>query len=155
MASRKVELISEEFLPYFGFRGHVHLIEGPSTDDYPAGNPIDLIQTDQSFKLVFHWETKGKLNHIICGKWKLELLLEQMGKKEFYLDPSLAVETVHFVSKPTSYDGVIEIPPHTVEPGVYRIVATLRMVGQSGVPAPLAAFADLGLVDFYSDGPES
>lgn len=155
MASKTVNLISEELLPYFGFRGHVHLIEGPSTDDFPASSPIDLIQTDQPFRLVYHWQTRGKLNHIMCGKWQLRLYLEKMGGDEFTLNPSIAIEEVNFVSRPENYSGTISVPANTVEPGVYRLVGSLRLLGQTGVPAPLGAFADLGLINFYEDGASS
>ena len=37
-------LIKEEILPYFGFRGHVHMYEGPSTENAPARPPATNIQ---------------------------------------------------------------------------------------------------------------
>ena len=148
-------LIKEEILPYFGFRGHVHLFEGPSTDDYPAAAPAEIIQTDQSFHLRFHWRTSGNLNYIMCGKWKCRIFLEKMGGDEFTLNPAYALGEEDFVAKPNFYECRIDVPGNQVKPGVYRLVATLTLEGETGVPAPVAAFADMGLVQFYSDGPAS
>ncbi len=148
----KENLIKEEILPYFGFHGHVHLYEGPSTDDYPEAPPVDIIQTDQSFHVRFHWRTKGNLNYIMCGKWVCRIYLEWMGGNEFTLDPSYAIAEEDFVACPSKYSCNINVPPHQVKPGVYRVVATLTLRGKKGVPAPVAAFADLGLVQFYEDG---
>ncbi|MFK7847336.1 MAG: hypothetical protein AB8G77_18720 [Rhodothermales bacterium] len=148
-------LIKEEILPYFGFRGHVHLFEGPSTDDYPAAAPVDIIQTDQSFHVRFHWRTTGNLNYIMCGKWKCQIYLEKMGGDEFTLNPAHAIGTEEFVAQPKNYNCKIDVPALQVKPGVYRLVATLTLIGDTGVPAPVAAFADLGLIQFYSDGPAS
>ncbi len=145
-------LIKEEILPYFGFRGNVHLYEGPSTDDFPAAPPVDIIQTDQSFHVLFRWNTKGNLNYIMCGKWKCRIFLELMGGKEFTLDPAYAIGETDFVASPSKYSCRINVPGGQVKAGVYRVVATLTLEGETGVPAPVAAFADLGLVQFYEDG---
>ena len=146
-------LIKEEILPYFGFRGHVHLYEGPSTDDYPAAPPTNIIQTDQPFSVIFHWRTVGLLNYVMCGKWKCQILFERMGEQEFGLPQQYSVSTEKFKSKPHSYECRIDVPAGLVPAGVYRIVGLLTLEGPTGVPAPSAAFADLGLVQFYQDGP--
>jgi hypothetical protein len=150
-------LIKEEILPWFGFYGHVHLYEGKSTDHAPSKTPpTNIIQTDQFWYVVFHWETEGGLNHIMCGDWVCRVVLEQMGKGEFGGDEDFIIDTVPFKSYPTKdkadyYESKIQVAPHKVPAGVYRVVATLTLKGKKGVPAPVAAFADLGLVQFYQE----
>ena len=145
-------LIKEEILPYFGFRGQVHLYEGPSTANAPAIPPATNIQTDQSFHLRFNWKTQGNLNYIMCGEWTCRLYLERMGGGEFSLPVSHAIGVEEFVAKPNSYECKIDVPANVVPAGIYRVVATLTLKGDTGVPAPVAAFADLGLVQFYKEG---
>jgi hypothetical protein len=36
-----------------------------------------------------------------------------------------------------------------VEEGVYRLLAIITLEGPSGAKAPVVAFADLGLIQFY------
>ena len=88
----------------------------------------------------------------MCGKWTCRLYLEKMGGSEFSLPISHAIGVEDFVAKPNYYSCAINVPPNVVPAGVYRVVATLTLKGETGVPAPLAAFADLGMVQFYDEG---
>ena len=145
-------LIKEDILPFFGFTGIVQMFEGPSTANAPALSPATNIQTDQSCHLRFRWATQGTLNYVMSGTWKVQVFLERMGGAEFSLPLAHSVNTEPFVAQPQPYVCDIDIPGNTVPAGVYRIVATLTLKGDTGVPAPLAAFADLGIVQFYKEG---
>lgn len=147
-----VNLVKEDILPFFGFTGQVRMFEGPSTGNSPALPPASNIQTDQSCHLRFRWTTQGTLNYVMSGTWKVQVFLEKMGGGEFTLAPTHAVNTESFVAQPQSYVCDIDIPGNVIPAGVYRVVATLTLKGDTGVPAPLAAFADLGIVQFYKEG---
>jgi len=148
-------LVHEETLPLFGFRGHCHCFEGPSTQDFAAGAPTNIIQSDQPWSVVFHFSTQGLNNHIMAGKWQVQVLLEQMGGKEITLDPSFSQTEIDFISRPSSYSATLQIPQNKIPPGVYRVVGVLTFKGPLGVPGPIAAFADMGLVQFYKEGPST
>lgn len=145
---------SEETLTNFQFKGHCHFFEGRSTENFDDRSPTNIIQTDQPWCVLYHFEAKGLLNHLMCGKWRLELLLEKMGGQEFDLPESLRIHELDFASQPDDYVYVQEIPPKCVPAGVYRAVATVTFRGPKNVPGPIAAFADIGLVQFYEEGPK-
>jgi hypothetical protein len=139
----------EEVLDRFRMWGKVKLIEGHSTEEWPADRlETDLIQLDQPWSVCFKFQTQGDLCEIICGKWKLCLLFEKMGGGEFSYNPC---ETIEFAGGPKTYHAHIRVPKRQVPEGVYRIVATLRLYGPTGRPGPVAAFVDMGLVQFYED----
>lgn len=89
----------------------------------------------------------------MAGTWHLQLFLEKMGGEEFTLNPAYAIDQINFVSRPHEYYRWAIIPAGQVPPGVYRAVASVTFKGPLGVPEPIAAFADIGLVQFYEEGP--
>ncbi len=139
----------EESLDRFTIRGWVGMWEGPSTEEWPATPPSDIIQLDQSWNVWFWFETIGDLCNIMCGEWKLQVLLEKMGGGETDVSPS---KTIKCVCGSHTYIDHIHVPARTIkEEGVYRVIATVRLFGPAGRPGPVAAFVDLGLVQFYED----
>ncbi len=139
----------EEVFDRFTINGWVGMWEGPSTEDWPEKTPpSDIIQLDQSWNVWFWFRTTGDLCNIMCGKWKLQVLLEKMGGGETDFSPT---EVVDCVCGPNTYVKNIHIPPRKVDEGVYRVIATVRLHGPGGRPGPVAAFVDLGLVQFYED----
>lgn len=146
-------LLFEEMLPFFGIHGEVTLKEGPSTNDFVGGNPTRIIQSDQSWNVSLKLETSGLLNYVMAGKFQFRIFLEQMGQGEFALNNSYAIATENFVSMPHTYHTRMDIPRNEVPDGIYKLVVSLTFKGPSGVPAPIAAFADLGLIQFYKEGP--
>jgi hypothetical protein len=139
----------EEAFDRFSIKGWVGMWEGPSTEDWPEQTPpSDIIQLDQSWNIWFWFRTTGDLCNIMCGKWKLQILLEKMGGGETNFSPT---EIVDCVCGPHTYIKNIHVPPRKVGEGVYRVIATVRLFGPGGHPGPVAAFVDLGLVQFYED----
>lgn len=150
--SKRENLKFEETLPYFGIKGHVGLYEGRDTNDFwPNRANCHNIQTDQFWFVGFRFQTRGELNHLMAGNFCLTVYLEQMGKGEFCLENN--VKVVPFRSCPETYTEYLAFKPGDVEPGVYKVVATLTYKGPKGVPGPIAAFAELGMVQFYEEGP--
>lgn len=147
-------LISEESIPNFSCRGHCHFYEGASTENWRSAPTTNIIQTDQPWYVLYHFNTDGLLNHIMAGEWNLELFLEKMGGEEFDLNPAYAKDRIPFVSRPYEYYKWAVIPPKEVPAGVYKAVASVTFKGPLGVPGPIAMFADIGMVQFYDEGPQ-
>jgi len=137
-------IISEELLPLFGFSGTVDISESS-----PVDPPSNIIRTSESWFVRFNWTTSGLLNHVMCGTWKLQVLMERMGGQEFNLNGGIVTEA--FVSAPHNYSKTITFPPSTspVPAGLYRVTVIITMTGAGGQPGPIAGYADLGLVQFY------
>ena len=143
-------LTVEEMMPFFGIKGHVHLYEGVSTEGFPGGAPVRIMQTDQACYLGFHWNTLGDLNYLMAGKWVLNVFFEKLGPGD---GPTIPPVNVSFISEPRTYWSTISVPPNTVDAGTYHVAVTLTMRGPAGHPAPIAAYADLGVIQFYEGGP--
>ncbi len=139
----------EELLPFFSLNGTCEVFEHTP----PGGPPTQIIRTDQAWDVLFKWTTTGSLNYIMCGNWHLCVLLEEMGCGEFCLDPAYCRINVPFVSSPNSYSYRLHIPAGKVKPGVYKLVATITMVGPGGIPGPIAGFCDGEMLQFYAGGP--
>ncbi|MCA9734010.1 MAG: hypothetical protein H6696_04465 [Deferribacteres bacterium] len=110
-----------------------------------------IIRTDQQWHCHFRWRTLGGLNYLLSGRWKLSILLEKWGGREFNL-PQNEI-TVSFVNAPHEYHAVISIPAHRVPAGAYKPVVLVTMEGPTGVPGPIAAFGEGAMMQFYDVGP--
>lgn len=145
-------LIFEELIPgnFAVNDGYAQLYEGPSTGGFPGGNPTNIIQTDQSWRVHFHWTNLGLLVPFMAGEWELEIYLEKMGPGEFGFPGTLGKTTVPFVAvNPHTYHVDIHIPPSTVPEGLYKLTACVQLKSPAGIPGPVVAFAELGAVKFY------
>ncbi len=141
----------EELLPLFSLNGTCETLEHTT----PGAAPAQIIRTDQAWDVRFRWTTTGALNYVMSGKWLLRVLLEEMGQGESGLAPAYSQAEVAFVSAPTTYDRILHIPAGQVRPGVYRIVATITMVGPTNVPGPIAGFGEGEMLQFFNGGPIS
>lgn len=142
-------MTKEELLPWFSWvNAQCTVYEGA-----PGGNPTSIIRTKQPWSIRFEWETAGILHFIMAGTWHLTVQLEQMGVKEFDLPgatPAINPKNVSFVPQPNhSYDEWISFPANIVPVGVYRLIVTITMDGPGGVPGPITAYGDCGVLQFY------
>ncbi len=143
----------EELLPLFAMNGTCEALEhnSPGLPTVPA----QIIRKDQAWDVYFKWNTTGALNYIMGGKWHLRVLLEEMGVGETGLPAQYSQAVVNFVSAPNAYSYLMHIPANVVRPGVYKLVATITMVGPSNVPGPIAGFGEGDMLQFYDGGPIS
>lgn len=130
------------------------MTEGADTGGvFPAPGPFDptqtnrFIQTDQSSTIKLGWTVQGGLALLMSGTWKCKVILEKMGGGESANEFSANTPFVSALSH--DYKVAINIPANSVEEGVYRLLAVVNLVGPSGANAPVVAFADLGLIQFY------
>jgi hypothetical protein len=113
--------------------------------------PITLIRTNQDWLATFTWETTGTLNLSLDDQhvWHLKLLLERYGEAE--ASPGSFTTEVGYVQAPHSYQGVIQVPAGSVEPGEYKLAVSVTLVnGTNDVPFPVAGLAEGPLVQFYT-----
>ncbi len=151
-------MVHEEILPYFGVNCHFDIEELSRPAPLPSGPipspgwaPTAIIQTSQSWRVTFDWETVGTLNNYMSGEWELKIYLEKMGGGEYSLPGNTSI--VPFVSAPHHYmNQSITIPANTVPAGVYKVVTAITMKGPSGVPGPIALFGEVPMVQFYDAG---
>ncbi len=144
-------LVFEEALPYFELRGHAHFFEGASTEEWPAVPPTKIIQLDQRWYWAVHFKQCGKLIELMCGTWRAELLLEKMGGDEYDLPQTYSILEFPFEHINGWVYKSKQVEPRIVPKGVYRAVISLTFQGPTKRPGPIAAFADLGLLQFYED----
>jgi urease beta subunit len=145
----------EELLPAFSISGNAVVeeqsagilgITGPFT-------PNNNIQCGQAWRVRIDFATTGWLNYLMAGNIELKVMLERMGVGEFHL--AGAAQTLSFVSAPNAYSTTIDISAAqsaAIPPGVYKVVATLAMKGNTGFYGPIAAFSELDTVHFYKVG---
>jgi hypothetical protein len=115
--------------------------------------PPTSIQLDQNSRLEFTWTQVGILSTMLTGIWRCDVFLEQMGPGE---GPACAGVTTPFV--PTSghtYNVFCNIPAGSVPIGLYRVTARLMLLpnssgGNPNALSPIAAFEDLGLVQYHN-----
>ena len=135
---------------------------------FPHGNLMvnRLIHTDQPWEVRLNWVVGGIMAHTVnpAFYWEVEVLLEQWGVSEFQLPAATRKKTLYYGSgtpsgagpgQIISYPGTpgsttVTVPGGTIPPGVYEVVAVLRLLEADGVtPCFLAAFAEFGKIDFY------
>ncbi len=142
------KLSFENFFPPEPF-----VVYGEATLIDTNGEPTNIIQTDDVWKVKFEWTQKGKLAKFMSeeNQWHLEVILEEMGHGETSFKHGEGKKYVPFVCKdPFTYKEIIVIPGGVVKEGIYRIVVCLTFTGKGGRPnAEIAAFAEFGLVKFY------
>ncbi len=141
----------EELLPLFSLNGTCEVLE----HTLPGGAPTQIIRTDQAWDVRFRWATIGALNYVLSGRWQLRVLLEEIGIGETGLPPAYSFAEVNFVSAPNAYERILHIPAGVVKAGVYKLVATITMVGPSNVPGPIAGFGEGEMLQFFNGGPIS
>jgi hypothetical protein len=136
-------ILFEELLPLFGLSGNAVASESP-----PINGPSNIIRTTEGWQVDINWTTTGALNNVMCGQWKISVLLEQMGGGEFNLGGGNVTEPL--VSAPHAYHKTISFAAGSVPAGLYRASVIMTMDGPLGAPAPIAGFEDLGMLQFYA-----
>jgi hypothetical protein len=131
------------------------IYEEPSTkgaDEYPIvptppGYVLSnrIIQTDQPFRFKFIWNQKGSAVWVLDGEWLLEVFLEEMGHEEAPKSQAYYKETVTAIGREGSFKKFVEVEPNHLDPGVYRVVASMQFL-KKGVPKALAGFDDVGFI---------
>jgi len=157
-------------IPFFSFSGVAGLsqVEGPSTAGFPEVLNLDIqrvIQRDQPCKFIFQWSVSGlilpSLNPDL--QWDLQIYFEQLGPNEItlgsysHLDKDLSIvnnSNIPLTVAGTTYSETITFPANAIpQDGIFDVVGVLRLVNPSHQPLWVAAFAEMGKVQFYKDNP--
>ncbi len=151
MPSLNFENVINSVLGNFNVSGEVHLHEGVNTGGIPAVRtfPATTFQTDQDIQVHFNWNQSGWLARFFSGQWQMAVYLEMMGQGET-TNPT-PINVPYIANDPQSYSRWVVIPRNTLSPGVYRVVACLRLIDSAGTMTPLASFTDIGLIQVYND----
>lgn len=155
--------------PWFNFSGAAGLtqIEGPSTSGPPSVANLDvqrILQTDQYCFFQFQWSISGLILPSLNpnNQWDIQIYFEQLGGGEInlgpysHLDKDMSIvnnSAIPLTTAGTTYTQYLMFPPGVIPEGIYDVVGVIRMVTPSHQPLWVAAFAELGKVQFYKDNP--
>ncbi len=135
--------------------GSVHFVEQFGGAAPQGQLPFNIIQEDQDLIVRFNCQCFGNLVGFLYGHWHLGVHFERIGPGA---DPaSLTWTGTNGLLAPGQVQDIVipasHIPTQLQGQTLYRIVATAvfhRAVAPFG--APIAAFADLGLVQEHDAG---
>lgn len=117
---------------------------------YSHGPSNNMIQYDQHWAVRFNWTVLGRFACLLnCGKWKCEIVFEQMGERETGFKP--VVFTPDEGQPGHRYQALIEIPPCTLKPGLYQIIACFEYCLEDGRTGFISGFEDKGLIKIFED----
>lgn len=144
----------EETIPWFNVSGDVILSEGGSSAGFGAPsspNPTNrVIQRDQPTTIRFQWDQTGLLAPFLNGHWHCRLFFEQMGGGEYSLPGAYADNVTPYVAvNGHTYNVDVTIPANTIPEGLYTVVCALVFHSPTGIPGPIAAYSEFGLVQYY------
>jgi hypothetical protein len=105
-----------------------------------------VIQTDQRMHVHFSIAQNGVGWGIVgASTWHCEVIFEQMGPGEgpgsVFADTPFVAAAVH--TYPTVH---VDIPPNTLAPGIYRMIATMTLINNGNAQCPVVGFEDLGII---------
>jgi hypothetical protein len=115
--------------------------------------PPTSIQLDQNSRVEFNWTQVGILSTMLTGIWRCDVFFEQMGPGE---GPAVTGSTTAFVPvSGNNYTVFCNIPAGSVPIGLYRVTSRLMLLpnssgGNPNALSPIAAFEDLGLVQYHN-----
>ncbi|HQU61111.1 MAG: hypothetical protein KDD02_27120 [Phaeodactylibacter sp.] len=145
-------LFFEDILPAFAVEGVVNLMEGadPENTAWEKLPQATVIRQGNEAAVLIKWKQDGELCHVLNGYWEIDVLFEQMGRREELYHPR---EKVAFVQKP-GFENFAKLRINTVAmgPGIYDGVVRLLFKNPDGIAIPIAAFGELGMIEIYRAG---
>jgi hypothetical protein len=117
--------------------------------------PTNVIRTNQDWYIDIHWELKGPVVPMICGKWCIHLYMESIGpapelKLTDYNSPA-------YLPLDPCGDGKyyyrLDVKKGTVTAEhcstPYKLVVAITYHNVCGKPGPIAGFVELPIVQFF------
>lgn len=121
----------------------------------PGIVPSSLIRKDQDWGVRLRWTTHGELAPILDAMWHIQILLDPLGVANYELPEQYRLVRVAFDQHTLhEYDITAKIPKGIVPLGTYKLVVVMTLKGKTtGVPAPVAGFAEGPILNFFDPGP--
>lgn len=140
-------------------------MEGSLTADVyevsePDPNTTNLIRFDQAWGIKVKWEIRGYLSHLLHGEWRVQALLERIGKDTpAATDYDLPFVTVIYSSgtynpadRQMLWDVDVKIKAKEVLPGAYKLVTLLQLY-DDGLPTAIAGMEEQrGIINVFDPG---
>ncbi|GAA3201282.1 hypothetical protein [Actinocorallia longicatena] len=117
--------------------------------DVNGNPPGNVIKADQDFAIKYEWELSGTAVPMICGKWLLRVLHDEVGgpgdgylpnpPREVALTPGNGV-----------YTETINVPgglPASPGGSTYQIIASISYLNGVGSPGGMGGNVDCGLIN--------
>ncbi|MCB0595272.1 MAG: hypothetical protein H6557_10080 [Lewinellaceae bacterium] len=158
MAAKAIELRFED-LNGFYFEGDVEVSQTEVGAGVFKTEIPDIVDCSKAITVDFNWTTEGLFTPI-PGRWKVDVIFEEMGPGEapasvsgYYAHPHLAIGALPF---PFNYDHTtaLNVPASHCAAGLYRVLFRLRFEQElpigfgTYVPTPIVAFGEAGLIEF-------
>lgn len=116
----------------------------------PAGNPpANVIQSSDPGLVRCTWSVNGLIS-LFSGTWRVQVLLEGLGAQAPEDERNATLQMNAGQTTPYQLDiplGAIQLPA-TEDSFSFKVAAVLT-ARTSGFPLPVAAIADLGVVQIY------
>jgi len=131
------------------FRGHLHF-DLFDLDE----NPNHVISIKDGAYVCLHWYLKGELARLICGRWCVQVYLENLGKDvEGCRDITLRRVVRTLRCNQGHYWLCIKIPPGQLDPDMcsclYKLAVSIQLIDKCGKPVPFAGFCEGPVIQFY------
>lgn len=140
----------------------------PSGPSIPTSNAPGsrTVQVDQQIRFTFEWSIVGTFANMLnpAFNFQAELFFERYGPGEINLTSSgiFPVNVQNAAGTPNGpfqrdfrvangNAATINVPANAIPPGVYDVVAVIRMLNTTGTPILLAAFAEFGKINFVAN----
>lgn len=137
-------LVFEELFPMFKIEGDAIVYDGET----PFKGKYHILKEGQKYWVKFRWTQLGDMCYALAGKWKVNLFFEEMGYKEEVVQPEAILD---FKMEPDIVNEVqLEVDTNALGSGIYKVVGRILFENPFGVPMPIAAFGDLGMIEIYT-----
>jgi hypothetical protein len=117
-------------------------------------NPNHVISVRDGAYVCLHWWLTGELARLICGRWCVQVYLENLGRDVHGCQDITLRKTVGTLKcNRGHYWLCIRIPPNRLNPSmcscVYQLAVSIQLLDKCGKPVPFAGFCKGPLVQFY------
>lgn len=125
--------------------------------------PSTIIKAGDPWSVDVKWEMTGPGWHLVAGNWHVHLNLESIGPGPEltlvdFADPNCQNQALP--SATGQYNCHFDVPGATINAGMVphqglamKLVVLLTYVDPLGHRGPIAAYEELGIVQFYEDHP--
>lgn len=155
--------LETDLYPYL--KGRIAAIVYESEFEVDDQHPVSVIDVNEPWFVDVAWQLIGDVKHMICGKWRVKLFMENIGQSGDDLD--LENDRGLIDLEPCGdgyYRTRFSVPANKVKVGdggtPYKAVVGLTyltncpMRGGAFRPGPIAGFVELPTMQFFEEGVE-
>jgi hypothetical protein len=108
-----------------------------------------LVHRDQPLDVTVSWIVDGALAGTIGGVYTVSCYYENIGAPGSTV--VLSSTTPHIMTiNPQTYSLTINCPSNNLAAGMYRLVVSVTMTSNAGLPLPVAGFAEIAMLQVFN-----